>query len=266
MTSEGSIPLPIQRWKKGEGLQPFNDSVALERTLELLVAGTVIARLQCLPLDLEDLAAGFLITGGIVEGADDITGLTVAPDGTRVDVEVRGRTPEDLAEFGRKLSLASGCGKALFPTEVRSRLSRSPGEGFSPEAILHAVRETTTRGELFKKTGAVHAASAWRGEGCIAFREDIARHNAIDKVAGAAVRQGATLEDCLLVSTGRLTAEVVMKGIRLGVWGVASRAAATDRAVQLAAEFGLVLAGFARGSRINIYCGAGRLRGEGPSR
>jgi FdhD protein len=259
MSDEGSIELPVHRWTEGAGLEKMTDSIAVERTLAIGVAGTVVARLQCLPIDIEDLAVGFLVSNGLAAEPASVGAVAVSDDAGCVDVEVEGMDSEAAASFGSSLALASGCGKALFAPQVAERFKRaaSPGVGFTAEQIRAAVKDLSRRGEVFERTGAVHAAGAWRGGDCVAYREDIARHNAIDKVAGSVIRSGGDLGGSLLVSTGRLTAEVVAKAIRLRAWGVASRSAATDRAIMMAAEFGLVLVGFVRGRRMNVYCGVG---------
>ncbi len=258
--AHSSVQLPIRRWVENEGLERTADQVAVEATVEVAVNGVLIARLQCLPQDLEDLAVGFLLAEGMVEDPELIKDAVFTADGPRVDVELDGVDAEELASRAGAMALASGCGKAPFNTEVRRRMAEEPVRGFSVEEILSAVRHLQKRSDLFRRTGCVHAAAAWRDGDCSAFREDLGRHNAVDKVAGALARTGRSMRGCLLVSTGRLSAEIAAKSVRLGVWGLASRAAPTDKAIQLAAEFGMVLGGFARGRRLNVYCGAEKLR------
>ena len=292
------IELPLRRWTQGTGLERTVDRVAVEGAVEIVAAGVRLARLQCLPRDIEDLAVGFLLAEGLVESPEMIGGVRLLDGASpaqagsepgvpvrRVELELPGADAGELARRVSEMTLASGCGKALFSSEVRRRTFAAPARGFSAEEIVSAVRDVERRGELFKSTGCVHAAAAWRDAGrsdaplsavaqagdsvsgapvgggkLLAFREDIGRHNAVDKVAGAVARTGGDLRGALLVSTGRLTAEVAAKSVRLGVWGLASRSAATARAVELAAEFGMVLVGFVRGKRLNVYCGAERLR------
>ncbi|MHC4199597.1 MAG: formate dehydrogenase accessory sulfurtransferase FdhD [Planctomycetota bacterium] len=267
------IELPLRRWTQGTGLERTVDRVAVEGAVEIVAVGVRLARLQCLPRDIEDLAVGFLLAEGLVESPDMIGGVALAGGADsaraasepgvpvcRVELKLPGADAGELARRVSEMTLASGCGKALFSSEVRRRTFAEPVRGFTPEEMVSAVRDVEKRGELFKSTGCVHAAAAWRDSELLAFREDIGRHNAVDKVAGAVGRAGGDLRGALLVSTGRLTAEIAAKSVRLGVWGVASRSAATARAVELAAEFGMVLVGFVRGKRFNVYCGADRLR------
>jgi FdhD protein len=258
------MELPIRRWRRGSaGLERTKDDIAVERTVEIASDGVVIARMQATPRDLEDLAVGFLISQGLVEGPDEVGEAVLSSDGGRVEVALPGAEADALARSVREMSVGSGCGMALFGSEIAKRTEAPRSPGFSADEMIAAVRDVERRGELFKATGCVHAAAAWRGGDLLAFREDIGRHNAVDKVAGACARQGRDLLGALIVTTGRLTAEMAAKVIRLGAWGTASRSAPTDRAVMLAAEFGVVLAGFVRGGRFNLYCGADRLREEG---
>ncbi len=254
------IELPVRRGTQGEGARPSTERVVVEGTVELVAGAVTIARLQCLPRDLEDLALGFLLAEGLVDEPAMIGRANASADGSRVEIELRGADPDELARRAREMTLASGCGKALVATEVVRRVSAAPSLGFTADEIAACVRDLERRGELFKSTGCVHGAAAWRDGDLIAFREDIGRHNAVDKVAGAALTSGADLRGALVTSTGRLSMEMAAKAVRLGAWGVASRSAPTARAVELAAEFGLVLAGFVRGKRLNLYCGAERLR------
>jgi len=280
------IEIPLRRWTQGTGLERAVDRVAVEGAVEIVAAGVRLARLQCLLRDIEDLAVGFLLAEGLVESPGMIGGVALASGADsaragsepgvpvcRVELELPGADAVELARRVSEMTLASGCGKALFSSEVRRRTSAAPARGFSAEEMVSSVRDVEKRGELFKSTGCVHAAAAWKDKELLAFREDIGRHNAVDKVAGAVargevgqhrgaaqMRAGGDLRGALLVSTGRLTAEIAAKSVRLGVWGLASRSAATARAVELAAEFGMVLVGFVRGGRLNVYCGAERLR------
>lgn len=251
--------LPITRWTRDEGAMQTTDAIAVERTVEIAVAGATVARLQCMPRDLEDLAIGFVLTNGIVSRLDLIAGAVVSDDGARVDVDAPALDGEELTRLVSRMALAAGCGKAVFAPEIAGRFAAPLGPGFGPERVLEAVHDLSRRGEVFAQTGSVHSAAAWRGDELVAFREDIARHNAVDKIAGAAFRAGSDLNGCLLVSSGRITSEIVLKGIRLGVWGIASRSAATDRAILAAADLGMFVAGFVRAGRMNVYCGAGRL-------
>ncbi len=263
------IEMPVRRWKEGGEIELVTDRLVAEHTVELAAGDVVLARLQCLPAHLEDLAVGFLLAEGLLEDAGSESGeapkaarvssVSSSEDGSRIGLELPGADLDEIARRVREMTLASGCGHAVFAAEVRRRAAAPPAPGFAAAEILAAVKDLERRGEVFKSTGCVHAAAAWRGGEMLAFREDIGRHNAVDKVAGAVARSGGDLRGALIVSTGRLSTEIAAKAVRLGAWGVASRSAPTARAVGLAAEFGMVMAGFARGRRMNIYCGAERV-------
>jgi FdhD protein len=263
------VEMPVRRWNAGGETDIVTDRLVTEHTVELAAGGAVLARLQCLPADLEDLAVGFLLAEGLLEDADSesaeapkaarVSSVSSSEEGTRIELELPGADIDEIARRVREMTLASGCGRAVFAAEVRRRTTAPPASAFTADDILAAVKDLERRGEVFKSTGCVHAAAAWRDGEILAFREDIGRHNAVDKVAGAVARSGGGLRGALIVSTGRLSTEIIAKAVRLGAWGVASRSAPTARAVALAAEFGMVMAGFARGRRMNIYCGAERV-------
>jgi FdhD protein len=122
------------------------------------------------------------------------------------------------------------------------------------------VRDLNFKAETFRKTAGVHAAAVCGGNGSfLAFAEDVGRHNAVDKAIGMTAEKLADFSDCLLVLTGRLSGDVVLKAARVGIPVVASMAAALDSGVAVAKRSGITLVGFVRGKRMNIYCHAERI-------
>ena len=219
---------------------------------------------MCTPERLEELAVGWLHGEGYISSMDDIVDLRpcATDPGFWVDIAPARVAAVDREE--RQRVLASGCGAVttLLGNPSLIRFEERTGSLPSMDDFRALFKRLFQIGSRYKDTGGIHAACLVKNGEILTSAEDIGRHNAVDKVAGAVARSGGSLRGALLASTGRLSAEVVAKAVRLGAWGVASRSAPTARAVELAAEFGMVLAGFARGRRLNLYCGAERLAAD----
>jgi len=239
------------------------DWVIREEIYRIEVNGRPFVQVACLPRDLAELAAGFLLSEGVV-GRGDALGPIVVDDEERV-IRVAGEIPPAALE--RSLAhrfLASGCGV------VTAGRARDPGLHECPKVasdyaidaqeLLALVRSVQRGGELFGKTGAAHtAALALDGRVAASF-EDISRHNAVDKAIGRAHREGWELARAALLSSGRLSMEIVMKCAAAGIPIVASRTAPMQRGIEIAEELLVAVVGFARGGRMNIYTHPWRIR------
>lgn len=232
------------------------DSLLVEAPLTVVLNGEEFVTLLCTPTDLSDLVLGFLFSEGLVDGADDVSNLSVDEEQGRVEVATR-RSHDLAAKLYGKRTLTTGCGRGTIFYHVSDALKTRPVESdarFSAERLFAALKGWGERAELFAETGCPHSAALLSPEGellCLA--EDAGRHNAVDKVIGRALREGWRREDKCLVTTGRISSEILIKAAKAGIPVVVSRSAATDLAVALAEELGLTAAGFARGRRMNVY-------------
>jgi FdhD protein len=245
----------IHEVSQGE-LRAKEDALLVEAPLTLEVNGEEFVTLLCTPTDLEDLVLGFLYSEGLVAGADDVAHFAL--DEAEGRVSVRTRTPHDLAAklYGKR-TVTTGCGRgtifyhvtdALKAVRVEAKLTVQAGK------LFDALKGWTEKADLFSETGCPHSAALLTGEGellCLA--EDAGRHNAVDKVIGRSLREGWSRADKVLVTTGRISSEILIKAAKAGIPVVVSRSAATDLAVILAEELGITAAGFARGRRMNVY-------------
>ncbi len=241
--------------------EDLRDTVAKERPVTIFLNDFDLATLMCTPKGLEYLAVGFLFAEGLVKGREDIEGvLTDARDGV-VWVRTRevGRAPENLAS---KRVFTTGCGRGLtFVDAVRDRTGLKATSRFTmPATSVSTLMTQFQRGsELFRLTGGVHAAALCSAVEVLVFNEDIGRHSAIDKVVGECVMRGMRTDDKVLMTSGRISSEIMIKVARSHIPIVVSKSAPTDLAVKLAVELGIALVGFARGSRMNVYSNAWRL-------
>jgi FdhD protein len=245
----------IREYNQGE-VREKEDSLLVEAPLTVEVNGEEFVTVLCTPTDLEDLVLGFLFSEGLADGADDLAEVRLDEEQGRA--RVRTRRPHDLAAklYGKR-TLTTGCGRGTIFYHVADALKTRRVESdlqVSAAKVLAALKGWGEKARLFQETGCPHSAALFTAEGellCLA--EDAGRHNAVDKVVGRALREGWSRGDKCLVTTGRLSSEMLLKAAKAGLPVVVSRSAVTDLAVRLAAELGITAAGFARGRRLNVY-------------
>jgi FdhD protein len=260
----------VTEWSEGRARR-VQDALAGEEPLEIRIGETPLAvTMRTSGHDLE-LAAGFLFTEGIVESREQILSLEMATAGEearRGNIVIAQLAPGVQLEPEKTQrnffanSSCGVCGKASIEA-VRSRLLRQPNADFrvSAEVLCQLPANLGESQDIFGKTGGLHAAGLFTARGePIVVREDIGRHNAVDKVVGWALREGRLpLSEFVLLVSGRCGFEIAQKAIVAGVPVVASVSAPSSLAVQLARELNLTLAGFLRGKRFVVYSGEERL-------
>jgi FdhD protein len=252
----------VMEWKDGS-VHSFQDSLAAEEPLEIRVDGTPLTVTMRTPGNDLELAAGFLLTEGIIESRDQLAMIrAAAPDIAAKSnvVEVHLENSQFIAEDQQRNFFAASscgiCGKASIEA-IRRRGLRAPSRDFRvPPEVLCRLPEALRAGQpVFDRTGGLHAAALFDAHGnLVALREDIGRHNAVDKLAGWALLENRLpLCDSIMLVSGRGGFEIVQKALAAGVPLVASVSAPSSLAVKLARELGLTLIGFLRGSRFVVY-------------
>jgi FdhD protein len=239
------------------------DAVAVEAPLELRVSGRALTVLMRTPGDDAELVTGFLFGEGAITDADDILGidLSESPRGTVCDVRLAptARTPGARA-FVTSASCGA-CGKpSLDALDVTGAVNRSALA--VPRGVLTALPDKLRTAQLlFARTGGVHASGLFTAAGeLVAAREDVGRHNALDKLVGWALVEGRVpLADHILLVSGRVSFELVQKAIVAGLPLLAAVGAPSSLAVELAERFGVTLAGFVRAGALNLYAHAARV-------
>jgi len=252
---------PTVRISAGKRLL-IDDPLALESMFTLFVNRMEVATILCSPSQVRELAVGFLLGEGVLTRREDL--LSVRYEKSRGIVRIRLSESVDLSPFSgeRKGTITSGCGKGQTYTFIRD-VEEMPTLPFGltvDAAILGAkVREFSHMSTTYKDTGGVHSAMLWDGANLAEFAEDLGRHNAVDKVFGACFLKGIPAAGNMLLSSGRMSSEIVLKAARAGVPLIASRNAPTSFSVQLAELLDLTLVGFVRGDRMNVYSHAERV-------
>jgi FdhD protein len=233
-----------------------------EVTLKLYAGDRRIASLLCSPADLQDLVLGFLFGQGVIERAADVRAVTVNRATWSAFLELAPELGSELPVLAGLVG--SGCGSLPPPSSASAALPPLPADGFRVRAgrVSELMQELARLSEVHRRTGGVHGAALADAGGIRLFREDIGRHNAVDKVIGARLAAGGGFQRCLLLSSGRVSSEVLAKAARCRVPVLVSRTAPTDRSVEEARRLNLTLAGFARGERMNLYSAPERITGE----
>lgn len=243
---------PVLRYD-GSRLVPADHRPVREYPLLLTVNGEELATLIASPHDLNHLVAGFLRTQGLVRSRDDLLALSVCEDFGSATVRIRGDVPKRL-----KPTLTTGCGSGVtfhFPSPPRQGAGASAGNApvFSPADVFAMMNELASRAESYRKHGGIHSAAVGDGRSVLLHAEDIGRHNTLDRIAGEALLKDIDLAGKILVTSGRISSEMVAKAAALGIALIASRTSPTDLAVRMADEAGIGLAGYVRGGRFNVY-------------
>jgi FdhD protein len=262
----------VTEWENGV-VRRVEDCLASEEPLEMRVGRRSLGVTLRTPGSDPELVAGFLFTEGIITRREQLLSLR-AGDDSSCDSSARANLVRVRLGRGARLgkekltrrfsagSACGVCGKAAINEVRRLGLRRpNPASRFDPEMLCQLPEKLRSEQAIFGRTGGLHAAALFDAGGkLIVLREDIGRHNAVDKVIGWALIAGMVpLDKCVLLVSGRGGFEIVQKAIVAGVPVLASVSAPSSLAAQLARELGLTLVGFLRGRRFIIYAGEERL-------
>lgn len=248
-----------------------DDELAAEEPIEIRVEGHSISVVMRTPGNDRELAAGFLFSEGLIESARDIfditTCVTTNPQyrGNIIDVGLTRPGSFDPERFSRHVLTSASCGlcgKVTIEEALRKRPALQSDLRVSPEMLLSLPTELARHQETFHRTGGLHACALFTAEGKLEqVREDIGRHNALDKLIGWALfEKRLPLREHVLLLSGRVSFEMMQKAHAAGLAIVAAISAPSSLAVQLAEESGQTLAGFLRGRSMNLYTHAGRIQ------
>ncbi len=240
----------------------LEDAVVTEVSLSIVLNGVKIAEILCSPFDIRELITGFLFSEKRIDRKEDIGTMDLDTEKWTVSVETGTKTFTGVMPRHVRLitpgDLSSGNPEAttLAPghSTGKSKISISAAD-------VHAIgKQVHSRSKIFKKTGGAHSAAVWNGKEMMFFREDIGRHNALDKIIGRCLLDHIDTHDKTIVTSGRISSAVLGKIVHAGFPVLVSRSAPTDRAVQLSDKYGITMIGFARRSDFNIYSNAWRVR------
>lgn len=243
-----------------------SDLLVTEAPVEFRLHGVPLAVLMRTPGHDEELGLGFAITEGIVLNPGEVAGVvpaSAADDGDRWSLELSDGVEVDAEQFRRNLYTTSSCGvcgKASIDAVRVAARRPPPGPRVSAETLFGLTATMREAQPGFSATGGIHAAALFTGEGeMIVLREDIGRHNAVDKVVGHSSRLAWPIGERILLVSGRVSFEMVQKAAVAGIPVLAGVSAASSLAVELGEELGLTVIGFLRDDSFNVYTDLGRM-------
>ncbi len=246
-----SAEVSVQRWSRGQTTEK-TDQVAEEMPVAIVYHGVPHVVMLATPSDLEDFAVGFSLSEALVERPDEIRSVEVTREAGAADVRVTVAWDKFSALLQRRRNLTgrTGCGLCGAETAedaIRVPAPVGPGPQVSIQQLHEAIEQLSSMQPINARTGSVHAA-AWviPGQGIQLVREDVGRHNALDKSIGALARAKADLQSGFMLITSRASYEMVQKSATVGISFLAAFSAPTAFAVRLARQCGLTLVAFAR--------------------
>ena len=235
----------FQKW------QAHDAETIVEAPVSLTVNGDVWLTFMCTPVELEAMAVGFLYNEGIIEKWDEVSDVRVCEHGDNVDVWLNHE-----AEQPKSWRRTSGCTGGVTAVETLARIKVSFEEDrpkIAPEAIGHLIEILFESQDLYRETGGVHTSVLSDGEKVLLSADDIGRHNTLDKIAGLCLMKDIWPETRILISTGRISSEMLQKAARLQAPILISRTSPSSLSIEMAEHYGITLIGYARRNRFNVY-------------
>jgi FdhD protein len=247
MDLKGAVPDVVFDRFSGEGWGKTSTHLPREIALAVYVNRQELVTILCTPTKLNFLVLGFLYAEGIISGLGDVANMRVCEEESLADVTLS----NSEYELPKQRTLTSGCGGgATFKTQgqkVESNLVTTPKE------VLSLMKQLQDQMGLYRLCGGVHASALSDTKKLLVVAEDIGRHNTLDKIQGECLLRRLQTRDRLLLSTGRISSEMLLKAAKMQVPVVVSRHSPTGAAVSLARDLGITLVGHASGSRVSVY-------------
>jgi FdhD protein len=247
--------LPVIRIRNGV-TEYLEDSVVTEVPLTILLNGEELATVICTPEYEQELAMGFLFSEHHIESVRDLKSLEFDEGSGVARVETM-RGPESQRAPKENRIITPGC--FFYTAYIQSGEEVESDISFTSATLLRLIGASHRQSDLYRETGGVHSAALCSVDEVEVFREDIGRHNAVDKVIGHCLLAGRPPGDHILLTSGRISSALLAKIVGARIPVVASSSAPTTEAVTIAQRFGITLIGFARGKRITVYAGAERV-------
>lgn len=245
----------IYRYENGRFSQ-FEKPVVREQPLTIMVNGVELATSLCTPVKLDYMTIGFLAFEGLIRSLDDVRSLDVDPESGVVEVELHGAPPHP-----QKRVFTSGCGMGLTFTlrhshypPLTSELTLTPGQIFP---LMQQLFEGAT---MYKATRGIHAAALSDASQILIMAEDVGRHNALDKILGEALVKGIPTQGRILLTSGRISSEMLRKGAHMATPFLISRTSPTTLSIEVAKRLGLTVIGYVRRNSFNLYTHPERLQ------
>lgn len=239
----------------GRGWEPVAGDVIQECPLTIYVNGQELVTLMCTPVGLEHLVLGFLSAEGMISHLGDVSLLDITHGGVVADVWLR----QQVSPPQRRV-LTSGCvGGTTFADLVESRIPIQSTRHITRDQVFVLMEQLQEAAVLYRRSRGVHTSALSDGAGLLVVAEDVGRHNTLDKIRGECLQRGIPTADGILLTTGRISSEMLRKAADMEVPVIISRTSPTSLSLTLAEAWGITLIGYVRGRRMRVYTGDWRL-------
>jgi FdhD protein len=232
------------------------DEIVTEYPLTIFLNDEEFATIVCTPADLEEMVIGFLAAEGAIKSYSEVKQLTIDEAQGFAYVDLHKETILSQS-FYSKRRITSCCGKSrqsfYFFSDARTAKPVEGTTAVTPEQCMRLMKELQASSDIHRQTGGVHNAALCSPDGVLVQYSDIGRHNALDKIYGRCLREGISTQDKVLVFSGRISSEVLLKAAKIGAGIILSKSAPTDLALQLAEELQITAVGFIRNGKMNVY-------------
>lgn len=239
-----------------------DDEIVTEYPLTIFLNDEEFATIVCTPADLEEMVIGFLAAEGAIKSYADIKQLSIDEAQGFAYVDLHQETILSQS-FYSKRRITSCCGKSrqsfYFFSDARTAKPVESALTVTPDQCMQLMRDLQASSDIHRQTGGVHNAALCSPDQVLLQYSDIGRHNALDKIYGYCLRHDMTTQDKVLVFSGRISSEVLLKAAKIGAGIILSKSAPTDLALQLADELNITAVGFIRNDKMNVYTHAGRI-------
>lgn len=253
--SDGTVSFDYHIYDNGDW-QEVDAEVIEEGAITIYVNGYELATLMCTPRDPLQLALGFLADEDLISTYEEVKIGHVCDAGDCVDIWLS----HSISDRPRRRIITSGCGGGLTFSDLASYHEPIDSDlTIQPEKLSHLINQLQSQDSLYARSRGVHSSALSDGERLIILAEDVGRHNTLDRLRGECLRQGIDPTGMILLSTGRISSEMINKAVKMGCPIVASRTSPTSMSVGLAREWNITLCGYVRRTQMNVYAHPERL-------
>ncbi|SFB11793.1 MULTISPECIES: formate dehydrogenase accessory sulfurtransferase FdhD [unclassified Bacillus (in: firmicutes)] len=254
MLEKMSEKITITKYINGQFVD-VEDAIVNEFPLTIFVNDDEFATMVCTPTDFEEMVVGFLASEGVIRFYSDITSINIDESRGYAYVELKAAMTTNQQYFSKRF-IGSCCGKSrqfYFHNDAKTARTSTSTTILTAAQAIKLMNSMQDHSEVFQETGGVHNAALCTPDEMIAMRTDIGRHNALDKLFGYSILNRVPVRDKIIVFSGRISSEVLLKAAKIGVGIVLSKSAPTDLAIKLANDLNITAVGFIRGGSFNVY-------------
>ncbi|MBI4712136.1 MAG: formate dehydrogenase accessory sulfurtransferase FdhD [Planctomycetes bacterium] len=240
-------------------IQSISDNLPQENTVTIYLNNKLLATIMATPSHIKGLVVGFLYSENIIDSPGEIDDISINQDKRKVQVWVKSNVKESI--MGNRI-MTSGCGRGLTficPSDLEGVKPISSDIRVKPEEIINLTKKMLAASSAYHQSGGIHSCAVCNPDEIISLNEDIGRHNAVDKIIGDCLLRNINLTDKIILSTGRISSEMLLKAFRSNIPIVCSLTSPTSLAVELASKLGITVVGYIKANSMKIYTHPARI-------